>query len=217
MFDKLFNRKAKAPVDKYQGTPTIMGLRLTGSFEVDTLWLNLLTPYLQAKQIPPTQIITAVGVVDLDGTQLFRFYTDDEAWLQVVAERDSEESVVDVTLFHYYDTLDVANKTEWDMLLKQKIGAQSYHLNGQDYQRVWTTEGAYHSPVHMREVTCEDNTASSTTDQFTMLFEREIGSEGDTEMLFVSAEEVEVDGNLERCLVLSTGIKLSPSQLTMHG
>lgn len=216
MFNKLFKRN-KPEADQYAGTPNIMGLRLTGSFDVDPLWLKMVKPYLVAAEIAPSQIIQAVGTVDWDDTKIYRFYTDEEAWLQVVATGDSEADVVDVTLFHYYDTLNIGSKAAWDELLNQKIGQAHYELEGHRYERVWTTEGDYHAPVHMREHTCEDNTGNTETDQFTMLFQREIGQEGEMEMLFVSAEESLHDNVLERCLVLSTGIKLTPTQLTIHG
>lgn len=216
MFDKLFKRN-KPEADKYAGTPSIMGLRLTGSFEVDTLWLKMVKSELVAGEMAPTHIIQAVGTVDWDDTQIYRFYTDDEAWLQVVATGESESDVVDVTLFHYYDTLNIGSKAAWNELLEKKIGQATYELEGHVYHRVWTSEGDYHNPVHMREFTCEDNTSKTETDQFTMLFERAIGDQGEMEMLFVSAEESEHNGALERCLVLSTGIKLSPTQITIHG
>jgi hypothetical protein len=165
-----------------------------------------------------THIIEAAGIVDLDGTWIYRFYTDDDAFLQVVARGgQSEEHVIDVKLFHFYDTLDVSSQTNWDRLLKEEIGASVYELAGYTYERVWTTAGNYHNPVHMAEKTYDEDGGFSVTDQFTMLFERPI-SNGNTESLFLSAEEkVEESGNLSRCLVQSTGITLTAAQLTIFG
>ncbi|MBB3063446.1 YjfK family protein [Microbulbifer rhizosphaerae] len=216
MFAKLIKRISK-PAPTVQ-TPSIMGLRLGASFEVDPLAIKLMLDELTIESCSPTQIIKAAGVIDLDGTWVYRFYTDDDAWLQVVAEGGNrDEHVVDVKLFHFYDTRDIASKQAWDQLLERQIGQSSYTLENKNYQRVWTAAGDYHNPVHMAEKTYEEGGDHSTTDQFTMLFEREL-SDRRTESLFLSAEEkLEEGGYLSRCLVLSTGITLTPSQLTIHG
>lgn len=216
MFSKLFGKKDKP--NPLQHTPEIMGLRIGGSFDIDPLMLRLSEQELVISNCAPTQIIQAAGVVDMDGTYVFRFYTDDDAFLQVVAEGGkTEQHVVDVKLFHFYDTLDVANDSVWNELLNQKIGQPTYELEGYQYERVWTSASEYHNPVHMAETTYDDSGSSSKTDQFTMLFERPI-SGNNTESLFLSAEEkLEIGGFLSRCFVLSTGITIGASQITIHG
>ena len=152
-----------------------MGLRLGGSFEIDPLLLRLIINELVIEDCASTHIIKAAGIVDLDGTWIFRFYTDDDAFLQVVAEGGkSEEHVVDVKLFHFYDTQDISSQPVWDQLLNTKIGAATYELEGHSYNRVWTSVSEYHNPVHMAEKTYDDEGEFSVTDQFTMLFERSI-------------------------------------------
>ncbi|MFH0782873.1 MAG: YjfK family protein [Pseudomonadota bacterium] len=215
MFSKLFGKQKKDPRSE---APSIMGLRLGASFEVDPLLIKLTVQDLVIDGCASTQIIKAVGIVDLDGTWIFRFYTDDDAFLQVITEGGkSEEHVVDVKLFHFYDTQDISSQAIWDQLLNEKIGTPTYQFEGHSYSRVWTSVGDYHNPVHMAEKTYDDEGESSLTDQFTMLFERPI-SQCHTESLLLSAEEKEEEsGNLSRCFVLSTGITLTPSQLTIHG
>lgn len=215
MFERLFGKKKEH--DKKLDAPSILGLRLGGSFEVDSLLLRLAESELVTANIAPTQIIQAAGIADMGGTQIFRFYTDDDAFIQVVAEGGSaDHNVVDVKLFHFYDTQDVGSQRVWDQLLKEQIGAPTYQVEGHEYQRVWTATGDYHNPVHMEETTYDEDGETSVTDQFTMLFERPL-SDGSTESLFLSAEEKVVANNLERCLVISTGMTLTPSQLTIHG
>lgn len=213
MFKKFFGKKVKPPVE----TPSIMGLRINGSFEIDPLLLKLNASEFIAQGIAPTQIIKSVGVVDLEGTILYRFYTDDDAFLQLIAEGgQAEENVVDVKLFHFYDTQDIQDQRVWDKLLNQRIGTLRYELEGHSFMRVWTAASDYHNPVHMIEKTYDSDGSFTETDQFTMLFERPLLDE-QMEALFLSAEEVEHEGNLTRCFVLSTGLTLSPSQITIHG
>jgi hypothetical protein len=216
MFEKLFGKKKeKTP---RSDAPSIMGLRLRGSFEVDPLLLKLIENELVIKGGASTHIIKAAGLVNLDGTWVFRFYTDDDAFLQVIAEGGkSDEHVVDVKLFHFYDTQDISSQPVWDRLLNEEIGAPTYELEGHSYNRVWTSVNDYHNPVHMAEKTYDDEGDFSETDQFTMLFERPL-SGGQTESLLLAAEEKEEEsGNLGRCFVLSTGISLTSAQLTIHG
>lgn len=214
MFGKLFN-KSPAPT---RVIPEILGLRVGFSFEIDTLMLKLLNGQLVASGINPGQLIQAVGLVQLDDTWLYRFYTDDEAWLQVVAQGGQTDAhVVDVKLFHYFDTLDIGTQERWNQLLNEEIGQPSRELEGHCYTRVWTSAGTYHNPVAMTEKTWDESGQQSQTDQFCMLFERPL-ADGRTESLFLSAEETEEDhGQLSRCLVISTGITLTPSQIRING
>lgn len=214
MFSSFFKKKATETTTE---TPSIMGLRLNGSFEIDPLLMRTIESNLMTEGAATSYIIKAAGVAELDGTWMFRFYTDDDAFLQVISEGGkSEENVVDVKLFHFYDTQDIASQSVWDNLLNKQIGNTTYELEGYTYQRVWTSASDYHNPVYIAEKTYDETGSESSTDQFTMLFERDIGDDR-TESLFLSAEESEQEDGLHRCFVLSTGITLTPSQLTIHG
>jgi hypothetical protein len=209
--------KKKAPPTPSIVKPEVMGLCIGSSFDIDKLSFQLMLDELVIGGIADTQLIQAAGKVDLGSNILLRFYTDDEAWLQVVCEGgELEESIVDVTLFHYYDTMHV-NANEWDDILKHKIGAPTYSIQGNEYQRVWTSTASYHPPVAMQEKTFDDSNDITQTDQFVMLFEREL-SDGSFEQLYLSAEETLNENNqLERCLVISTGVKLAPTQIRVNG
>jgi hypothetical protein len=214
----MFNIFKKKPVSVPTiPKPNVMGLCIGSSFDIDKLSFQLILNELVIDSIADTQLIQAAGRVDLGSSTLLRFYTDDEAWLQVVCEGgETEENIVDVTLFHYYDTLHV-NTSEWDDILNHKIGAPSYSLEGNEYQRVWTSTAHYHPPVAMQEKTYDQSNDITETDQFVMLFEREL-SDGSFEQLYLSGEEIVNDNNqLERCLVISTGVKLAPTQIRVNG
>ncbi|MFT6268110.1 MAG: hypothetical protein ACJAVV_000915 [Alphaproteobacteria bacterium] len=209
--------KKKAPPAPSINKPEVMGLCIGSSFDIDKLSFQLILDELVIGGIADTQLIQAAGKVDLGSNILLRFYTDDEAWLQIVCEGgETEESIVDVTLFHYYDTLHV-NANEWEDILQHKIGAPTYSIEGNEYQRVWTSTASYHPPVAMQEKTYDQSNDITETDQFVMLFEREL-SDGSFEQLYLSAEETLNDNNqLERCLVISTGVKLTPTQIRVNG
>ena len=68
----------------------------------------------------------------------------------------------------------------------------------------------------MTERTYEEDGDISETDQFVMLYERQLPGD-ETATLLVSAEEKLINGNFDRCLVLSTGFNLTQGDITING
>ncbi|MCH9690728.1 MAG: YjfK family protein [Gammaproteobacteria bacterium] len=215
MFKKFF---AKNNTEKsIAKSPEIMGLGIGSSFEIDKLLIKLIIGKLSNPELPDTHFVSAAGITEIDGTTLFRFYTNNDSWLQVITSNGtSEADVIDVKLFRYYDTLDVSNEKDWGHLLRRQIGNNTYQLGGHLFNRVWEAVNDYHQPVHLVETTHDETGESETTDQFVMLFERPL--DNNTESLYLSAEEKQTKYNtLDRCFVRSTGITLTPSQITIYG
>lgn len=209
----------QAPVEKPKSVvqkPSIMGLTAGTSFKVDTLAIQLLLDHLVISGVAETQVIQAAGIVDMDGNTLLRFYTDDEAWLQIVCQgAPAPENIIDVKLFHYYDTKSVSEH-EWNAVLREDVAMADFELEGNHYTPVWQgASGGSAKPVHLKEL-CYDKESDEPdeTAQFAMLYERELPTgNGEHEFLFVSAEEKFVNGRADRCLVWSSGVNLTPSQL----
>lgn len=218
MFKKLFGKPAApAAVSK----PSIIGLEIGTSFSVDPLSLRLKAEAMTAQNIAESHIIQYAGEVPDtgDGHALLRFYTDDDAWLQVACEGGkSEENVFDVKLYHYYDTIAVADESEWASLTSagSRLCAATYTLNNNVFTRVWETTAEEGALFHLQEKTYDaDDETPDVTDQFSMLFERPL-DDSDTpamEYLFIAAEERWENNKPIRNLVLSTGIDLSPATL----
>ncbi|MEW9798944.1 YjfK family protein [Alteromonas sp. CYL-A6] len=214
MFSKLFGKSSpKKPV-----APEIMGLYLGGSFELDDLKLSLLEKELVIEGAARSHIIQAVGRAPLDsGGTLLRYYTDDDAFLQVVCDGgETENHITDVKLWYFYDTRTIGSQTQWDDTLANLISQPSYSLEGHTYQRVWEAVGEQSPPVAVTETTYEEDGDVSTTDQFMMLYERPI-EHGRTESLLVVGEEKIIGNNADRCLVISTGFDITPADITING
>lgn len=216
MLSKLFGKKT--PEAPEPTTPEIIGLRLGGAFELDTLKLKLMEPKLVVQGVAPTQLIQAVGEVKLDeASWLLRFYTDDEAFLQVLLTGGrTENHLSDVKLWHFYDTQSVGSEADWQALIKTRVSQESIELEGNTYHRVWSGAGEASPPVAMTETTYSAPGESEATDQFAMLYQRELGDDMFEYVLQV-AEEKLVDGRLDRCLVISTGFDLNPADLAIIG
>lgn len=215
MFSKLFGKKKE--IDKPKA-PEIMGLYLGGSFEIDSLKLRLLQPELVIDGAANQHLIQAVGEIHLDtGGKVLRFYTDDDAFLQVILDGgDTENHITDVKLWYFYETQTVGSEAQWQQLINHDISQPTYSLEGQQYSRVWNAVGEVSPPVAMTEKTYELDGDISETDQFVMLYERQLTGE-QIETVLVCGEEKVINNNLDRCLVISTGFDVAPADITING
>jgi hypothetical protein len=215
MFSKLFGKKTVPETNK---APEIMGLYLGGSFEIDALKLKLLEPQLLIESAATHHLIQAVGEVNLDtGGKILRFYTDDDAFLQIILDGgDTENYITDVKLWYFYQTKTVGSESQWQQLIKHDISQPSYSLDGNTYQRVWDAVGEISPPVAMTEKTYEPDGDTSETDQFVMLYERQL-DDTNVETLLVTGEEKLVDNKLDRCLVISSGFNIDQADISING
>lgn len=215
MFSKLFGKKDHQTKPK---APEIMGLYLGGSFELDALKLRLIEPNLVIEGAASQHLIQAVGEVELDsGGKILRFYTDDDAFLQVILDGGNDETcITDVKLWYFYDTQTVGNESQWKQLIDSGISQTNYQLADNSYNRVWDAVGEHSPPVAMTEKTYETDGDITETDQFVMLYEREAGDD-QFEALLVIGEEKQIGHNLDRCLVLSTGFDIEPADIKING
>ncbi|WP_218312911.1 YjfK family protein [Alteromonas antoniana] len=214
MFSKLFGKKAP----EKPKAPEMMGLYLGGSFELDDLKLSLLEKELTIDGAARSQLIQAVGKAPLDsGGELLRFYTDDDAFLQVVLDGgNTENHISDVKLWHFYDTRTIGSDAQWRDCLDNQISQPTYSLNGHTYTRVWDAVGEVSPPVAVTETTYEEDGDVSTTDQFMMLYERPLENDR-TESLLIVGEEKIIGNNADRCLVISTGFDIQPADIRING
>ena len=211
MFD--WFKKKKTPEDTAPKPPEILGLRLGGAFELDDLKLRLIEPDLVIEGAARTQLIKAVGEVQLDEqTRLLRYYTDDDGFIQVLTHGQTEADIGEVKLFYFYDTKPIDTDAEWEHLLQNQIVRPTWELEGYTFDKVWDNS----RPVAMTETTWLENGAISETDQFVMVYERDVGNDI-FESVFVAGEEKIVNNRAEHCLATSTGFNLSPTDFRLIG
>lgn len=208
MFKKWFGKEEESKFEVR--APEVLGFRLGGALELDQLKIRVREPQLIVEGMAPTQLIQAVGEVKLDEqSTLLRYYTDDEGFVQVLLTGGtSENHVSDVKLWYYFDTQSVGSEADWNSLLEQSVSQESIQLEGNTYTRVWGGVGESSPPVAMTETTFAEDGSKDTTDQFAMLYEREI-EEGFYEYVLYSAEEKLINDQFDRCFVISTGFDLS--------
>ncbi|MGR5148704.1 YjfK family protein [Photobacterium alginatilyticum] len=211
MFD--WFKKKKTPEKPRPQAPEIMGLRLGGAFELDDLKLRLIEPDLVIEGAARTQLIKAVGEVELDEqTRILRYYTDDDGFIQVLTHGPGEADISEVKLYYFYDTKPIDTESEWNHLLDNQLVQPSWDLEGYTFEKVWENS----RPVVMTEKTWIESGAISETDQFVMIYERDIGNDI-FESVFVAAEEKIIHNRAERSLAISTGINLTPTDFKLIG
>jgi len=110
----------------------------------------------------------------------------------------------------------VGSDAQWQHCLRHLISQPTYTLEGNTFTRVWGAIGDESPPVAVTETTYEEDGDISKTDQFMMLYEREIENDR-VESLLVAGEEKQVGNNLDRCLVISTGFDIQPADITING
>ncbi|MEJ2765241.1 YjfK family protein [Photobacterium sp. MCCC 1A19761] len=205
--------KKKKPEPQQTNAPEILGLRLGGAFELDDLKLRLIEPDLIIEGAARTQLIKAVGEVFLDEqTRLLRYYTDDDGFVQVLTHGTGEGDVSEVKLYYFYDSKPIDTDTAWEHLLNDQLVQPHWELEGHTFDKVWENT----RPVVMTEKTWQENGTVTETDQFVMVYDRNIGNDI-FESLFVAGEEKIIHHRAERALVLSTGINLTPTDFKLIG
>ncbi len=211
MLGRWFNRKkteAKEPP-----LPSPFNLRLKAGVDIDPIPFAMIRDKLHFTLPAETQIVEAQGKVDLGGgAYLSRYYTCDDAFIQVNTTGGfDEQHVDDIKLFVFEETITPATQAEWEAWTgkESKIGDETFTFNGVEYGRVWMaqSEGSI-VPVEFEEEVTNliENESPYTVVHLAMLYERLIPEIERYEYLLVSAEHTHSDANI----VLSLGVDLDP-------
>lgn len=210
----MFNWFKKKTDKKEDKAPEILGLRLGGAFDLDTVKMTFIEPELIIDGAAKTQFIEAVGVVRLDEqTTVLRYYTDDEGYIQVLVRGElKDENIEDVKLMYFFDTKGIGSEQDWENTLNRDISQRSLYLQGHTFSRVWESSGASSPPVAMTEKTYSKDGSISETDQFAMLYERQFGDEKYEYAMLIGEEKI-INNQHDRCLVTITGFDLQPSDI----
>lgn len=199
--------------------PMALGLGVGMPFKVDKIVISSILSELAVDAISAEHVIQSAGTVDMDGVTLIRLYTDEDAWLQIVFDGEPDASnVIDITLFQYYDTLSIDSDVDWEHTFRHKISKPTYTLEKEGKQLVftpvWEGTNGVSAPVRLEEVCYDHSDEPGRTLQCAMLYERPLrGGDDGVEVLFVAAEQRLDEDSTDRCLVLSTGIKLARHQI----
>ncbi|UGA55337.1 YjfK family protein [Vibrio sp. VB16] len=210
MFD-WFKKKEQQP--EALSAPEVLGMRLGGAIELDDLKFRLIEEYLTIEGAARTQLIKAVGEVKLDGqTRLLRFYTDDDGYFQVLQNGKTDADVTEVKLVYFYETKPVDSDKQWEHWLATELVLPNKKLDEYTFYKAWDNE----RPVAMTEKTWFEDGSVTETDQFAMVYEREINSELFEGLQIIAEEKIE-NNQTQRSVVFSTSIDVSPTDFRIIG
>ncbi len=210
MFSKWFKKEVVA---EKPALPSPYNLRLKAAVDIDPIPFAMISDKIHFVLPAERQIVEAQGKVDLGGgAYLSRYYTSDDAFIQVSTTAGFEEQHVDdIKLFVFEDTIKPANQAEWEVWTGKdsKIGDATYTFNGVEYTRVWMaqSEGSI-VPVEFEEEVTNliEGKSPYTVIHLAMLYERLIPQIERYEYLLISAEHTHDDANI----VFSLGVDLDP-------
>ncbi|ODA36320.1 hypothetical protein A8L45_01370 [Veronia pacifica] len=186
--------------------PQVLGFTLGAVVNVDRVRLAILEDDLTFENASASQTILAVGVVPLgEGTRVIRYYTDDDGFFQILQQGTQDSGVKEISLWYFFDNTPIDTDSRWDTVLADEVVTpeRHYELDGNQFDAYWGHE----RPVAMTETTYTSDGQKTETDQFVMLYSRDI-SDGLTEELMIAAEEKGSEMGFERIVARSTGIQL---------
>lgn len=210
MFSKWFGGDDK---DEKPSLPSPYNLRLKGAVDIDAIPFTVYRDALNIELPAKTQIIEAQGKVDLGaGAYLNRYYTSDDAFIQINTTGGfDEQHVDDIKLFVFEKTIHPASQAEWEAWTgkESRIGDAVFSLHDTEYQRVWSADSPGSIlPIEFEETVTNliEGQSQYTVVHLAMLYERAIGVGDKYEYLLVSAEHTGEDA----CIVMSLGVDLDP-------
>ncbi|GAA5219099.1 DUF2491 family protein [Corallincola platygyrae] len=211
-FKNLFGKKEEPEKLPTKG---LYGLHLGCAVELSSLDFRILGEELRLSFPGETQLVEAISRTSLGaGSYMLRYYTSDDAIIQINYSGDeSEQNVEDVLLFVYDKSRSIATENEWNKVISADfIGSASQDYRERNYHRAFFDESEENvPPVAMTEQVENKAGEKYTVDNFCMLYEREINDDV-SELLLINAEE---SGENERLLSYALGVHLSPSQFNV--
>lgn len=209
LFDFIKNKKQQ--VASSSPLPKILDIQLGRTVTIDSLALEMLGKDHRLSLSTPSLTITGQGCVKFeDGVWLHRFYTDNHELLQIMGGDGLDDfEVQQISLFSVYDSVEPAS----DLLLQseiEKIKSDTYHLDGQNYKRLWFQGEGPADPVQFHETVYLDQTGTESygIQQSCMLFARDV--DGCEESLLVTYEKTSQG---DESITKMVGALLSPSDV----
>ncbi len=195
-----------------------LGARLKGAVTIDALPFRLAGEAFGFECPGGTQIIEAIGVIDLgEGSQLHRLYLTDDAFLQIASTGapGSERNVGDVALFVYVDSVHPANQAAFRQWVQQDslLGAATYAVANREYHRVWGEgpDQRWAPPIVFDENVHKTSAGTKDYDLtlYSMLYERSPEGADRNELLLVAAED---SGPNQYVVSLALGVPLTTAE-----
>lgn len=169
-----------------------LGLHLNAGFTLNTLAFRLLEKSLLIELPGEEYTVAAVSHIDLgSGSQIFRYYTSGEEFLQINTTGGSDiDDIDDIKFFVYEESYGISQKEHWQSAISPTaIGTPTLTWQEERWLRFFNDkEPGNIEPVYMLEKVENHRHATWDVHNFTMGYQRHVT--GDTwEYLLLNGEE----------------------------
>lgn len=169
-----------------------LGLHLNAGFTLNTLAFRLLEKSLLIELPGEEYTVAAVSHIDLgSGSQIFRYYTSGEEFLQINTTGGSDiDDIDDIKFFVYEESYGISQKEHWQSTISPTaIGTPTLTWQEERWLRFFNDqEPGNIEPVYMLEKVENHQNATWDVHNFTMGYQRQVT--GDTwEYLLLNGEE----------------------------
>jgi hypothetical protein len=189
-----------------------LDLRLGSPVEFDT---NVPAVWSSLCKVPKNRSVTAISEFKLFGQTVFRFYFQEDAFLQIIMDKETGSSIEECRLYSIYHTVYPANKQEWMEWVgaNGRIGVNSFELDGFQYFRVdsWADDPTADKAKTVNVVASMlRKNGTATCKHHIMLYGRWLDEESEVaEFLLVSDDEYADNA----CITFAIGIDVSEYEI----
>lgn len=198
-----------------------LGLHLHAGFTLNTLAFRLLEEALLIELPGEEYTIAAVSHIDLGGgSQIFRYYTSGEEFLQINTTGGSDtDDIDDIKLFVYEDSYGITQKKHWQSAIgPAAIGAPTLCWQEQHWQRFFNDEEPGNiEPIYMLEKVENQQHAKWDVHNFTMGYQRQVASDTWEYLLLNGEESFNEQGEPEWVFSRALGVDIPLTSLTIIG
>ncbi|QMA49146.1 YjfK family protein [Citrobacter freundii] len=198
-----------------------LGLHLSAGFTLDTLAFRLLEEDLLVVLPGEEYTVAAISHINLGGgSQIFRYYTSGEEFLQINTTGGSDmDDIDDIKLFVYEESYGLTQKKHWQSAISPaEIGMPALFWQGQHWQRFFNDEEPGNiEPVYMLEKVENQQHAKWEVHNFTMGYQRQVTADTWEYLLLNGEESFNEQGEPESIFSRALGVDIPLTSLNIIG
>ncbi len=215
-FQRLFGKAAAdAPV---RGP---LGLHLNAGFTLNTLAFRLLEESLLIELPGEEYTVAAISHIDLGGgSQIFRYYTSGDEFLQINTTGGSDiDDIDDIKFFVYEESYGISQKKHWQSAISPSaIGTPTLNWQEVCWQRFFNDEEPGNiEPVYMLEKVENHQHATWDVHNFTMGYQRQVTDDTWEYLLLNGEESFNEQGEPEWVFSRALGVDIPLTSLDIIG
>ena len=198
-----------------------LGLHLNAGFTLNTLAFRLLEEALLIELPGEEYTVAAVSHIDLGGgSQIFRYYTSGEEFLQINTTGGADmDDIDDIKFFVYEESYGISQKKHWQSAISPAaIGTPTLAWQEARWQRFFNDEEPGNiEPVYMLEKVENQQHATWEVHNFTMGYQRQVADDTWEYLLLNGEESFNEQGEPEWVFSRALGVDIPLTSINIIG